>query len=104
MKFEPVRDKLIELYGAAADHPDVLNAFKVVCDAGGAESVHLKELHEFTSVYVNPKLRKMRFEAYAVIAQYPVSFPRLKTPALNGLGSRTRTKAGVCCLPAYGTG
>ena len=78
VKFEPVRDKLVELYGAAVDHPDFVNAFKVVCDAGGAESVHLKDLHEFTSVYVNPKLRKMRMEAYAVVAPYPIDFPRIK--------------------------
>ena len=98
VKFEPVRDKLIELYGAAADHPDVLNAFKVVCDAGGAESVHLKELQEFTSVYVNPKLRKMRFEAYAVIAQYPVSFPRLKNASLKWAWKQNPDK-GWCVLP-----
>ena len=32
--FDPVRDKLIELYGAAVDHPDFVHAFKLVCDAG----------------------------------------------------------------------
>ena len=33
--FEPVRDKLIELYGAAVDHPDFIHAFRLVIDAGG---------------------------------------------------------------------
>ena len=33
--FEPVRDKLIDLYGTEIDHPDFLHLFKVVCDAGG---------------------------------------------------------------------
>ena len=35
MPFEPVRDKLIDLYGAAVDHPDIVNAFRLVIDAGG---------------------------------------------------------------------
>ena len=51
--FEPVRDKLIDLYGSAVDHPDFLFAFRLVCDAGGAGSRHMKDLHEFTKVYVN---------------------------------------------------
>ena len=38
VKLEPVRDKLVDLYGAAVDHPDFVNAFKVVCDAGGLEA------------------------------------------------------------------
>ena len=33
--FEPVRDKLIDLYGTEIDHPDFLHLFKVVVDAGG---------------------------------------------------------------------
>eukprot|EP00959_Pyramimonas_sp_CCMP1952_P001558 32003-Pyramimonas_sp.AAC.1 len=33
--FEPVRDRLIDLYGAEIDHPDFLHLFKVACDAGG---------------------------------------------------------------------
>ena len=33
--FEPVRDKLIDLYGAAVDHPDFVHAFRLVIDAGG---------------------------------------------------------------------
>ena len=79
--FEPVRDKLIDLYGAAVDHPDFVHAFRLVIDAGGAGSVHMRDMENFTSVYVNPKLRKMRMEAYAIVAPYPVDFPKIKTHA-----------------------
>ena len=27
--FEPVRDKMVEFYGAAVDHPDFVNAFRL---------------------------------------------------------------------------
>ena len=42
--FEPVRDKLIDLHGAAVDHPDFVHAFRLVIDAGGAGSVHMQDL------------------------------------------------------------
>ena len=83
MPFEPVRDKLIEWYGAAVDHTDFLSMFKVVCDAGGHGSMHLKDLFSFTSVFVNPMVRKMRIEAFGVISQYPVEFPRIKNASMK---------------------
>ena len=36
--FEPVRERMVELYGAAVDHPDFCKAFQVVLDAGGHDS------------------------------------------------------------------
>ena len=59
--FEPVREQMIECDGASVDHPDVYHAFRVVMDAGGHDSLHMADLHEFTKVYVNPKLRNIRF-------------------------------------------
>ena len=96
--FDPVRDKLIELYGSAVDHPDFVHAFRLVCDAGGATSVHMRDLHEFTAVHVNPKLRKMRMEAYAVVAPYPVQFPRIKNACIKWAWKQTPNK-GWCQLP-----
>ena len=32
--FDPVRDKLIDLYGAVVDDPDFVHAFRLVCDGG----------------------------------------------------------------------
>ena len=87
-----MRDKLVELYGTAVDHPDFVHVFKMVCDAGGADSVHLKDLADFTTVFVNPMLRKMRFEAYAVVAQYPVDFPRIKTACIKWAWKQPTTK------------
>ena len=96
--FEPVRDKLVEYYGAAVDHPDFVHVFKLVCDAGGATSVHMRDLHDFTTVYVNPKLRKMRMEAYATVAPYPVEFPRIKNACIKWAWKQTPNK-GWCQLP-----
>eukprot|EP00959_Pyramimonas_sp_CCMP1952_P324832 6799268-Pyramimonas_sp.AAC.1 len=45
--FEPVRDKLVDLYGAEAENPDFLSLFKVVCDAGGHGRLHLQGLRAF---------------------------------------------------------
>ena len=96
--FEPVRDKLIEMYGSAVDHPDFHSAYRLVMSAGGAESVHMKELRDFTTVFVNQKLRKMRMEAYTVVASYPVEFPKIKNASLKWAW-RQDTKQGWCKLP-----
>ena len=96
--FEPVRDKLIDLYGAAVDHPDFVHAFRLVIDSGGAGSVHMKDLDAFTSVHVNQKLRKMRMEVYAVVAPYPVEFPKIKNACLKWSWRQAPNK-GWCQLP-----
>ena len=96
--FGPVRDKLVEFYGCAVDHPDLLHAFRVVMDAGGHDSPHMADLQEFTTIYVNPKVRKMRFEAYAVVSGYPIELPRVKNASLKWAWKQT-PKRGWCELP-----
>ena len=96
--FEPIRDKMIEYYGAAADDPHLINAFQVVMDAGGHDSPHMADLQDFTNVYVNPKLRKLWFEAYGVVSPYPVEFPKLKNASLKWAWKQT-PKRGWCDLP-----
>ena len=81
--FDPIRDKLISLYGAAVDHPDFLYAYKLVVDAGGHTNPHMRDLQDFTKVWVNPKHRKMRFEIYAVVAAYPVDCPKIKNACIK---------------------
>ena len=65
--YEPIRDKLIDLYGSAAGTPNLLSMFRLVLDAGGSESPHLQDLCNFIVVHVNPKLRKLKDDAYGVV-------------------------------------
>ena len=58
----------------------------------------MKDLHEFTKVYVNPKLRKMRMEAYAIIAPYPTEYPTIKNACLKWAWKQAPNK-GWCPLP-----
>ena len=96
--FEPIRDKMIGYYGSAVDHPDFYHAFQLVLDAGGAQSPFMADMHEFTVVHVNPKLRKLRFEAYAVVAPYPLAYPRLKNASLKWAWKQTPVR-GWCPVP-----
>ena len=57
----------------------------------------MKDLQAVINAYVNPKLRKMRWEAYAV-AEYPVEFPKVKNAAIK-LAYRQPTSRGWCQLP-----
>ena len=96
--FEPVRDKMVELYGCQVDHHDFHHAFRLVMDAGGADSVHMKDLHDFTAVHVNPRVRKLRFETYAVVAPLDQAFPRLKNSLLKWTWKQPPIR-GWCPLP-----
>ena len=58
----------------------------------------MKDLFAFTGVFVNPKVRKMRMEAYGVIAPYPEEFPRLKNACLKWAWKQPTTR-GYCQLP-----
>ena len=76
--FGPIQNKLIDLYKSEVDHPDLISAFRLVMEAGGDESPHMKDLKEFTQVCVNPKKRKMRFELYSTVVEHPKEFPRFR--------------------------
>ena len=47
---------------------------------------------------MNPKLRKMRMEAYATIAPYPIEYPRIKNACLKWAWKQNPNK-GWCQLP-----
>ena len=96
--WEPVRDKMVELYGAAVDHPDFFQAFTLVMSVGGGKSLHIKDLQKFIDTFVNPKNRKMRFEAYPVVTAIGIDYPKLKMASLKW-AYRQPTTRGWCVLP-----
>ena len=57
----------------------------------------MKALQAFNNAYVNPKLRKMRWEAYAV-AESPVEFPKVKNAVIKWAYQQP-TSRGWCWLP-----
>ena len=83
---------MVEFFGAAVDQADFYQAFRFVMDEGGADSPHLLELKEFTQCCVNPKYRKMRFETYAVVAQYPQQFLKSKVACVKWVWFQTPTR------------
>ena len=96
--FDPVRDKMVDLYGADVVDEDLLSAFVLIMDAGGAGSVHMHDLANFVSAYVNPKVRKMRFEVYAIVCLYPLLFPKIKNACVKW-SWRQPTVKGWCPMP-----
>jgi len=95
--FEPLREKMVELYGPQSTQ-DFYQAFRLVMDAGGFSSPHMEDLRSFTAAHVNAKLRKMRLEAYGVVAPYPLAFPGLENACLK-LAYRQAPTRGWCQLP-----
>ena len=60
--------------------------------------MHMRDLHEFTTVYVNPKLRIMRMEAYAAVAPSPLDFPIIKNACIKWPWKQT-PNTGWCQVP-----
>ena len=58
----------------------------------------MKDLQEFTAVYVNPKVRNMTLCAYAVVAPYPTDFPIIKNACIKWAWKQP-TKKGWCQVP-----
>ena len=81
--FDAVRGRMIDLYGAAVDHPDFHHCYRLTMDVGGRDSPHLQNLHDFTQLFVNPKVRNLRFESYAQVAPLPWELPRFKIAVLK---------------------
>ena len=97
--FNPVGDKVIDLYGDAVDHPNFVDAFKFVLAAGGAGNPHMKGLADFTSVFVNPRTHQINFDVYSVVAQYPEEFRKLKNACVKWSWKRTGANGGRCPVP-----
>ena len=89
IEWEPVRDKLIDMYGEDANDINLVEMFKFILSAGAKGSPHLKDIQNFMQVYVNPKKRKMLTGAYGVFCQYPVEFVHLKNALLKYTWGRT---------------
>ena len=98
LPFELVRDKMLGMYGAAVDNENFAHVFRLVIDAGGADSVHMQDLEHFTSTYVNERIRKMQMEVYAIVAPYPVHFPSIKIACIKWSWKQP-TQNGWCPVP-----
>ena len=61
--FNPVRDKLISIYGPVADDNNLLNAFQYIMEAGGKGGIHLQDLNVFYNQLVSPNERKLQMQA-----------------------------------------
>ena len=82
-EFEKIRNRMLDLYGAAVDHPDFHHCYRFCLDVGGCDSPHLQNLYDFTQLFVNPKVRNLRFESYAQVAPLPWELPRFKIAVLK---------------------
>ena len=61
--------------------------------------MHLADLSDFTTVFVNQKLRKMQIAVYAIFAPYPVIFLRIKNACLKWSWKQP-PRQGWCRLPS----
>ena len=96
--YEEVHNRMVDLYGAAVDHPDFHHCYRLCLDVGGSDSIHLQNLYDFTQVFVNPKLRNLRWEAYAMVAPLPCVLPRFKVALIKWTWKQNPVR-GYCPVP-----
>ena len=60
--------------------------------------MHLLNLKNFTTVFVNQKLRKMPLTVYGIVAPYPVEFLRVKNASLKWSWKQP-VRQGWCRMP-----
>ena len=97
--FNPVRDKLLELFGSAADHPNLIDCFHIVLSVGGGDSELLTECFNFCAQFVNETSKNFRVEAYGAIANIPVAFPRIKFMLLKTCWATSSSNSDWCIVP-----
>ena len=98
LAFEPVRKNLIDLFGVAVDQCGLSSAFQLIMDLGGGDSAYLEHLQEFTDLFVNPKKRRLKWEAYDAVAGIPIEFPSFKVATIMYV-YRQPPQKGWCPLP-----
>ena len=75
--FDPVKKKLLELYGSDVDHRGFVAAYKLVVLSGGCDSPTFKDLFNWADYFVDEGFRTFPLESYITLASYPDKFPNI---------------------------
>ena len=97
--FEPVRNEVIAMYGSHGQDPHLLQAFQFIMEAGGLNSLLMDDYNKFLELFVDPKKRKLGFEAYKIIIGIPHCCPRLRLAVLMFTWRQPVNKSQWCASP-----
>ena len=87
-----VREKMPEF----TSDKNFIDLYAFVVDLGGAQSTFLQDLKSFHQRFVNPKLRRVRLDAFATANALPIEMPHLKVASLKYVYVDAKLSHGYC--------
>ena len=94
--FDPMRDEVIQRYGASGQDPNLLHALQFILEAGGKGSILLADYFNFQELLCDPKIRRLEFSAYRTVNLIPPKFPRLRLAVLLYTWKQPVTRSKWC--------
>ena len=80
---------------SAAEDPDLDQLFDFLISIGVGKNTYFDELADFQRIFVNSKLRQLRFGAFGVVNKLNAKFPRVKIAVIKR--AYRKTPAGGWC-------
>ena len=96
--FQTIKDLARAHLGSAVDEVDFMELYDWILSMGVGKNIFIDEFLEFTSTFVDSKLRRLRFAAFAVSNRTPPQFPRSKLSQLYR-AYRQKPQNGICANP-----
>ena len=96
--FEPVKVKLIQLFGSVVDSPAFVKAYELVLKSGGSTSPTFQDLFNWADYVVDEEYRKWRPDSYQTFALYPAEFPNIVKMHLKHVWSQKPQPGSTICI------
>ena len=97
--FDPIRDHVIQMYGASGQDPHLVHAFQFILESGGRDSQLLNDYQTFQEFFCDPKNRRLDFSAYKSVNNIPPQFQRLRLAILLYTWKQPVNKTKWCASP-----
>ena len=97
-KWEYVLRRMRETMPQFCDDKNFIDLYAFVADMGGDQSWFLHDLKVFHQKFVNPQLRRLRLDAFAVVNQLSLESPHLKMAFVKYLYVEGKYSNGYCTM------
>ena len=96
LSWESVIGRVRETMPEFTSDKNFIDLYAFVVDLGGAQSMFLDDLKAFHQKFVNPKVRRVRLEAFAAANALPIEYPHLKVALMKHVYVDAKVSHGYC--------
>ena len=98
VSFEACKKHLRTTLRGFTEDPDFIHVFRLVVDLGGDTMPFLQDLGAFTSRFVDPSARRLRFDCFDIVADLPLQNPLLKIGILKWAYTHVKSACGSSAM------